>query len=68
MPAVLDALPAGLALDLAALAAHCGSLQLEPWLASRITSLQLPFVNAVVAYLEEKVREAPGVALCPRQR
>lgn len=46
MPAVLDILPAGFALDLAALAAHRGMLQLEQWLASRIASLQLPFVQA----------------------
>ncbi|KAK9843414.1 hypothetical protein WJX81_000935 [Elliptochloris bilobata] len=59
MPAVLDVLPVGFALDLAALAAHRGALQLEQWLASRIASLQLPFVQAVIAFLDEKVRNAP---------
>lgn len=47
MPGVLDVLPAGFALDLAVVAAHRGALQLEPWLAQRIASLQMPFVQVL---------------------
>ena len=51
MPAVLDVLPAEFALDLAALASHRGTLQLEQWLASRIASLQLPFVDVCPLFI-----------------
>jgi len=60
LPEALDALPAGFALDLAVLAAQRGPdwAGLEQWLASRIASLQLPFVQVAPAPSAARSRAA----------
>lgn len=68
MPAVLDILPAGFALDLAALAAHRGMLQLEEWLASRIASLRLPFVQARSASFAAGLQPSLGCMFSGKSR
>jgi len=61
LPEALDALPAGFALDLAVLAAQRGPdwAGLEQWLASRIASLQLPFVQVAPAPRAARPRSRP---------
>lgn len=68
MPAVLDTLTAGFALDLAALAAHRGMLQLEEWLASRIAALRLPFVQALSARFAAGLQPSLGCMFSGKSR